>query len=132
MEHRTGRESADGVGGPAVGVPLVQGREEILDLLLGRLYARLLRRPEQFLKFNFDALMRGDAKTRWAAYESGLRWGVYSLNEVRALEDRNPLEQNGDVRPFPLTYAPLDRVVEMPLPTDPPGPRPGPSGDSNA
>jgi HK97 family phage portal protein len=95
-------------------------------------YARLLRRPEQFLKFNFDALMRGDAKTRWAAYESGLRWGVYSLNEVRALEDRNPLEQNGDVRPFPLTYAPLDRVVEMPLPTDPPGPRPGPSGDSNA
>ena len=95
-------------------------------------YARLLPRPDDFLKFNFAGLLRGDAKTRWATYESGLRWGVYSLNDVRALEDMNPLEQNGDTRPFPLTYAPLDRVIELPLPIDPPGPRPAPSGDSNA
>jgi HK97 family phage portal protein len=133
--HKLGSQEPGAVSYNSVEVRNIDAVNDALLPLAQRIelaYARLLPRPEQYLKFNFAGLLRGDAKTRWATYESGLRWGVYSLDDVRELEDMNPLDSNGDVRPFPLTYAPLDRVVEIPLPTDPPGPRPAPSGDSNA
>jgi HK97 family phage portal protein len=47
-------------------------------------------------RFYTQGLMRGDAKARWDAYTKALQWGVYSPNEVRALEDMNPRE-GGDV-----------------------------------
>lgn len=49
-----------------------------------------------FARFNRAALVRGDTKARWEAYVKGLQWGVYSPNEIRALEDENPRE-GGDV-----------------------------------
>jgi HK97 family phage portal protein len=52
----------------------------------GRFYAR----------YNRSALVRGDINTRWGAYVRALQWGVYSPNEVRALEDQNPRD-GGDV-----------------------------------
>lgn len=45
-----------------------------------------------FVRFNRNAVVRGDLKTRWEAYVKALQWGVYSPNEVRALEDENPRE----------------------------------------
>lgn len=52
----------------------------------GPLYARI----------NRAALVRGDIKARWDAYVKALQWGVYSPNEIRALEDLNPRE-GGDI-----------------------------------
>lgn len=49
-----------------------------------------------YAKFNRAALVKGDIKTRWEAYVKGLQWGVYSPNEVRALDDMNPRE-GGDI-----------------------------------
>lgn len=49
-----------------------------------------------YAKFNRAALVKGDIKTRWDAYVRGLQWGVYSPNEVRALDDMNPRE-GGDI-----------------------------------
>lgn len=46
--------------------------------------------PSLYARFNRAALVRGDIKTRWEAYVKGLQWGVWSSNEVRALEDMNP------------------------------------------
>lgn len=43
-----------------------------------------------YARFNRAALVRGDIKTRFEAYVQGLQWGVYSPDEVRALEDLNP------------------------------------------
>lgn len=43
-----------------------------------------------YLRFNRAALVKGDIKTRFAAYVQGLQWGVYNPDEVRALEDLNP------------------------------------------
>ncbi len=43
-------------------------------------------------RFNVNGLLRGDAKGRWEGYVKALQWGVYSPNEVRALEDQNPRE----------------------------------------
>jgi HK97 family phage portal protein len=41
-------------------------------------------------KFYTVGLLRGDVKTRWESYVKGMQWGVYSPDEVRALEDMNP------------------------------------------
>jgi HK97 family phage portal protein len=52
--------------------------------------------PAIYAKYNRAALVKGDIKTRWDAYVKGLQWGVWSPNEVRALEDQNPRE-GGDI-----------------------------------
>lgn len=49
-----------------------------------------------YARFNRAALVKGDIKARWEAYVKGLQWGVYSPNEIRALEDQNP-RHGGDV-----------------------------------
>lgn len=43
-----------------------------------------------YLKFDRDALVRGDMKARQAYYQSGLQWGWLNPDEVRAKEDMNP------------------------------------------
>jgi len=45
----------------------------------------------QYVKFNPGALLRTDLKTRYESYEIGLRAGFLGLDEVRELEDREPL-----------------------------------------
>jgi HK97 family phage portal protein len=52
--------------------------------------------PDIYARFNRSALVKGDIKARWEAYVKGLQWGVYSPNEIRALEDENPRD-GGDV-----------------------------------
>lgn len=49
-----------------------------------------------YARFNRAALVKGDIKARWEAYVKGLQWGVYSPNEIRALEDQNP-RADGDI-----------------------------------
>jgi HK97 family phage portal protein len=129
--HKQGSQEPGAVSYNSVEIRNIDYVNDALMPLSGRIelaYGRLLPRPDDYLKFEFDSLLRGDVKTRWAAYESGLRWGVYDLDEIRAKEDENPIADGlGKTRPFPLTYAPLDRVRAMPLPIDPPGPRPAPA-----
>lgn len=52
--------------------------------------------PDLYARFNRAGLIKGDLAARWAAYTQGLMWGVYSPNEIRALEDENPRE-GGDI-----------------------------------
>jgi len=73
---------------------------------------QLLTGDDHYLHFNVDGLLRGDAAARWGAYEAGLRSGVWSPNDIRRMEDQNPVE-GGDVRFIPLNMAPLDQVGEM-------------------
>lgn len=56
----------------------------------------LITEPDIYARFNRKALIRGDIKTRQAFYVSMMQWGVYSPNEIRALEDENPRE-GGDI-----------------------------------
>lgn len=63
---------------------------------------RLLMPYEQgayFSKFNVDGLLRGDFKTRMDGYAVGRQNGWYSANDIRELEDLNPIpaEQGGDL-----------------------------------
>lgn len=51
-----------------------------------------------FSKFNVDAQLRGDIASRYSAYHVGLTDGFLSVNEVRELEDRNPIEGGDEYR----------------------------------
>lgn len=46
---------------------------------------------QQFVKFNANALLRSDTKTRYEAHEIALRAGFLTVDEVRDLEDLPPL-----------------------------------------
>jgi len=49
------------------------------------------------VKLSVEGLLRGDVKTRFEAYRLGIDMGVYSPNEVRSLENLNPVD-GGDTR----------------------------------
>lgn len=51
--------------------------------------------PDLFFKFNVDALLRGDSKSRAEALNIKRRAGVINANEWRALDDMNPREDEG-------------------------------------
>lgn len=69
----------------------------------------------QHLKFNLAALLRGDTKTRYEAYSMGIQWGWLCPDDVRELEDLNPLPDGvGGVYRAPLNMAPLGPAVADP------------------
>lgn len=72
---------------------------------LERTAARLLGDPDLYLKFNPDALLRGDITQRFTAYAQARQWGWMSVNEIRAKEDEPPIE-GGDEYLQPLNMAP--------------------------
>ncbi len=75
-----------------------------------------------FFKFNLDGLMRGDFKTRFEGYSIGRQWGVYSINEVRAIEDMSPIK-DGDDHLVPMNMdvvgQPRINMVNQPTPEPP-------------
>jgi HK97 family phage portal protein len=60
-----------------------------LELLEGAFFALLPER--QFVKFNADALVRADLKTRWEVHRIRREIGAANIDEIRALEDESPL-----------------------------------------
>jgi HK97 family phage portal protein len=64
--------------------------------------------PErQYVKFNSDALIRADLKTRWEVNKLRVDMGAASINEIRLQEDQPPLPKGGDeFGPKPLPAAP--------------------------
>ena len=63
-------------------------------------YSQLLP-GNAFIKFNFNALLRGDLQSRATAYSIMLQQGAETINEVRKFEDLPPVE-GGDVPRVPL------------------------------
>jgi len=65
-------------------------------------------------KFVVDGLLRGNPKDRWEAYRTAASLGVYSINEIRDLEERNPLDDPalGDARLIPMNFTTLKNAVE--------------------
>jgi HK97 family phage portal protein len=71
--------------------------------------------PErQYVRFGMDALIRADTKTRYEVYKIAREIGLLSIDEIRALEDREPLP-NGEG----ADYAPLGQA-EAPAGEQPP------------
>lgn len=99
-----------------------------------RFTKHVLRPAAVYAKFSLEGLLRGDSAARAAFYTSMWNIGALSTNEVRALEERGPVE-GGDARHRPLNMGELgtfdDTATEEPA--GPPAParpdRPGQDAD---
>ena len=58
-------------------------------------------RASYFAEFMVDGLLRGDIASRYAAYATGRQWGWFSVNDIRALENMNPID-GGDIYLEPM------------------------------
>ena len=70
---------------------------------------KLLRSSDtgHFTSINFNGLLRGDSKARGQFYRLMQGIGVLSINEIRELENMNPIEY-GDLRLVPLNMVSLE------------------------
>lgn len=65
-----------------------------------------------FFKFLLQGLLRGDMAARAKFYKEMFAMGVYSVNDILELEDRNPIGPKGDLRFVPMNMATLEYVYE--------------------
>ncbi len=66
----------------------------------------LTGQPGLFVEHNLDGLLRGDIAARYAAYAVGRQGGWLSANDVRKLENLNPLGPDGDQYLIPMNMSP--------------------------
>jgi HK97 family phage portal protein len=97
----------------------------------------------QFIKFNLDARLRAKTKDRYAAYKEAILNGFMNADEIRALEDMEPLPDGlGQAFYMPVNVADIADTEEeeqeaealepaVPL-ADDPAPVPDPNADPNA
>lgn len=91
----------------------VEQRVNLSLLMLDRRY---------FVEFLVAGILRGDQKSRYDAYAVGRQWGWLSANDVRELENQNPLPgDQGDQYMVPLNMVPAGQLDEPdPAPAGPP------------
>jgi len=68
---------------------------------------KIFRDGRFFAEFNISAMLRGDTQSRFDAYRVGREAGFLSVNEIRAMENLNPIGAEGDGYLQPLNFAPL-------------------------
>lgn len=80
---------------------------------------QLLSKPERlkglFFEFNMQGLLRGDSASRAKYYNEMWQTGSITPNEIRKLENQNPLpkKQNGDETWVPLNFIPASKAGEL-------------------
>ena len=70
------------------------------------------KRGEQYFKFNLNAILRGDSKSRADYYRTLVNIGVLSPDEVRSLEDLNPMGGESQKVYMQSNMMPLDKLGE--------------------
>jgi len=66
-----------------------------------------------FAEFAVDGLLRGDVKSRYEAYSIGRQNGWLSANDIRALENMNPIE-GGEIYLTPLNMTAVGQEAPAP------------------
>lgn len=79
-------------------LPWFKRWEENLNL---QLLSKDSKKRNRYFEFNISGLLRGDIKSRYEAYAQGRQWGWLSVNDIRRLENMNPVE-GGDIYMQPL------------------------------
>ena len=69
----------------------------------------LLTDDETFAEFDVRGALRADAAGRSAFYNTMAQLGVFSVNEIRGLENLNPVD-GGDIRVVPLNFQTLEQA----------------------
>jgi HK97 family phage portal protein len=76
-------------------------------------------RKKYFVDFNLDAMLRANTEARASFYNTMVTLGIFSINEVRALERMNSIE-NGDKHRVQMNMIDLDKTGhEPPSPPNP-------------
>jgi len=66
-----------------------------------------------YIKFELDGLLRGNMKARMESYSLALQNGVFCVDEVRELEDMNPLPKGqGKIYRFPLNLGEAGKQIK--------------------
>ena len=76
------------------------------------------KRGVEYFKFNVTALLRGDTKSRADYYRTLVNIGVMSPDEVRSLEEMNPMGQESQKVYMQSNMMPLDKLGEATSRTD--------------
>jgi hypothetical protein len=89
------------------------------------IYRKLLTRQEQrkglFARHTVNGLLRGDATARANYYKTMREWGVFSADDIRELEEMNPIKEGkGDIYLQPLNYTEAGEEPEKVVETAPP------------
>lgn len=70
------------------------------------------RSSADYTKINLKGLLRGSSKDRAEFYREMRNMGVYSVNEIRALEDENSIGPDGDKRVMQMNMTTLEKIGE--------------------
>lgn len=74
----------------------------------------IVRKDTFFAEFLMASLLRGTTKDRYDAYAIAVQWGWLSINDIRRLENLNPIA-GGDVYLRPLNMTPTASGTLMPV-----------------
>jgi HK97 family phage portal protein len=66
-----------------------------------------------FVEHKVEGLLRADFKTRMDGYRIAREMGLMSVNEIRQLENLNPIGPEGDVHHVPLNWIELGTTPEL-------------------
>lgn len=66
-----------------------------------------------YVKFNVTSELRGDSQSRAQYYKEMLYAGIYSINEIRELEDRDGIGEDGDKHFINMSFAPIDLLEQV-------------------
>ena len=86
-------------------VPWVKRIQQEIDIKL------LSREPDLSSKFDLSDLLRGDSAARANYYDRLVKAGIMTINEARAAEDMNALD-NGDLAMVQINQIALDKLDE--------------------
>lgn len=74
-----------------------------------------IEKGRYFTEHLLEGLLRGDIKSRYEAYAIGRNWGWLSADDIREIENMNPLpDEQGKVYLIPLNMVPADQVGKTP------------------
>lgn len=87
-----------------------------------------VNRGRVYTKLQLAGLLRGDIQSRYQAYSIGRQWGWLSANDVREMEDLNPVA-GGDEYLAPMNMVPQDMLREIAEAPEPAAPQGAPAED---
>lgn len=96
-----------------------------------KLFTEEERKRGYYVKFNMNALLRGDSAARAAFYREMFGLAGITANQICALEDMDPIGPDGDARFVSTNLQSLERAISGPPAAPPPSntdPAASPSG----
>lgn len=89
-----------------------------------KLFTEEQRAAGMYVKFNMNAMLRGDMAARSAFYKDLFGLAALSPNQICAFEDIDGIGPQGDAHFVPSTYTTIDRAISGPPAAPAPGDQP--------